>query len=303
MQSLLRVQGAMNQAGKCHKNMFQFHLARFDSLLGMLFLSQEGRIGHSIKSIERWGMFDQLASEKKREILQIFLIVLLIAQIGCAQVDVSLDADNTVQRPYIFDKDDPRFAAATPLCPLTTPLISNKQKNGVWCWAASAQMTINYLRAFNGLDTIEQCDIVNMLLTPPTGINCCKAEDGYDPADPETVPSRNHCSVRRAPLDALQKLGYNADRHSPPLKWDGLSEQLCTKRVPYIGVVQFYDNDGTLAGRHSSVIGGGRVTPDGEKYIEVTDHSEDDFFVMKWEAFDGGVRGDFVHDYDLINLR
>lgn len=257
-------------------------------------------------------MSDHLSTSKSKAILQFFLLVFAIPHVvACVQVDISLggSGDNTsiVQEPYIFDKDDPILVPASPLCPLTTPLVSYKQRTGVWCWAASAQMAINYLRAINSETPISQCEIANTMLNrPPTpGIDCCKAEDDYAPTtpDPEVGPSRTKCIQRMSPSDALEATGYAADKAIPPLKWQGLSEQLCTKRIPYISVVRFYDNNGSLSGRHSSVIGGGRVMPDGEQYVEVTDHSEDDFFVMKWIAFESGVQGDFVHDYDYVNLR
>jgi hypothetical protein len=168
-------------------------------------------------------------------------------------------------------------------------------------------MVINYLRTVSSEDPLTQCDIANaMLNNPPTpGIDCCKAEDDYipsNPPDPEVEPSRTKCLQRIAPPDALMAKRYTADKAIPPLTWNGFTDQLCTKRLPYIGVVRFYDSDGSLGGRHSSVIGGGRVLSNGERFVEVTDHSEDDFFVMRWTAFETGVSGDFIHEYDYVNI-
>jgi hypothetical protein len=172
-------------------------------------------------------------------------------------------------------------------------------------------MVINYLQAVKGeTPLVSQCNIVNGSLDvdPDANPNCCKAEDSYRPTEadlgnPEFVPMRQKCLVRYKPKEALQHNQYIAQESSPPFEWTGLTDQLCGNHTPYIFVVSFYDDDGNLAGAHSSVVGGARVTPAGDRYVEVSDHSEDDFFLMKWEAFEAGVPGDFVHVHDYINIR
>lgn len=243
----------------------------------------------------------------------LFLFALLIPHLtGCAQVEVSLSGDNAHivdVRPYSFD---PSMIPATPLCPLRNPLAPTKQNTGVWCWAASAQMVINYLQAVNGeTPLVSQCNIVNRTLDvdPTAKLNCCKAEDNYiytseDGSTSLFAAMQSRCRVRYNPLAALKDYGYNAEEASPPVEWTGLTGQLCGNHTPYISVVSFYDDDGGgIAGTHSSVVGGARVTPDGDRYVEVSDHSEDDFFLMKWEAFEAGVPGDFVHVRDYINIK
>jgi hypothetical protein len=254
-------------------------------------------------------MLKTITPSRLRLLFPIILYLCLIPFLtSCVQTDISLENDSrlVVQKPYIFDKNDPVLAPAAPLCPLTS-LSSYKQETGVWCWAASAQMMINYL---GGRALISQCDVVNNALdvSPTDDPNCCKAKDDYVPTsgelgNPNFEKMQARCRVRGWPLDALRKNGRTADMTTFPLNWSELSEQLCTKRVPYISVVQFYDNDGSLAGRHSSVVGGGRITSDGERYVEISDHSNDDFFIMKWTAFEYGVEGDFVHEYDYTNVR
>lgn len=235
----------------------------------------------------------------------LFLFLLLIPHLtSCAQVEVSLSGDSSARLPYIFNPID---VPATPLCPLTNPLRYYKQNTGVWCWAASAQTVINYL----GDGSVSQCNIVNNTfdVNPGDYLNCCKAEDSYIPtptdlADPAFEPMRQRCRVRHKPLAALLKNEHSADTSSPPVDWQGLTDQLCGKRTPYISVVRFYDNNGTLAGRHSSVVGGARVTSTGDRFAEIGDHSEDDnFFLMKWEAFEKGVPGDFIHEFDYTNIK
>jgi len=243
----------------------------------------------------------------------LFLFTLLIPYLtSCAQVEVSLSGDNAAivdVPPYRFNPED--VLAATPLCPFTS-LASYKQNTGVWCWAASAQMVINYLG-----NPISQCYIASITLQhtiPSDPPGCCMAEDSFvpdpNPPDPPgkilydqwVEDARTKCLVRYSPLEALRKNGYTADT-SGPLGWEDLTGQLCGQQKPYVSVVRFYDDNGSLAGAHSSVVGGGRVTPNGDKYVEVSDHSEDDFFLMKWEAFKTGVPGDFVHAYDYINIK
>lgn len=244
----------------------------------------------------------------------LFLFALLIPHLtGCVQVEVSLSSDNAgiVDVPrYIFDRQDSIVKDTTPLCPLAQPLASYKQNTGVWCWAASAQMVINYLQAANGeTPLVSQCNIVNgtLAVDPLADLNCCKAEDNYSPTfddgiNPDFEKMRTRCRVRNNPLEALRLNHYKVMEASPPVRWEGLNDQLCRNHTPYISVVSFYDDDGSLAGAHSSVVGGARVTPDGDRYVEVSDHSEDDFFLMKWEAFEAGVPGDFVHVRDYINI-
>jgi hypothetical protein len=254
-------------------------------------------------------MLDLLIRRRTRGKLWLFLFALLIPHLtSCAQVEVSLSGDNADivdVRPYSFNPAD---VPATPLCPLTMPLASSKQNTGVWCWAASAQMVINYLHAVEEQPPVSQCDIVNRAVefNPTDDPNCCKAEDGYAPTSGEQgklvfKEMLNRCRVRNWPDIVLTQYGYNVQKVSP-LDWLGLTAQFCEKPIPtpYIIVVRFFDEYNTFAGAHSSVVGGARVTPGGEKYVEVSDHSEDDFFLMKWEAFKDGVQGDFVHEADFI---
>jgi hypothetical protein len=243
--------------------------------------------------------------------LWLFLFALLIPPLtGCVQVEVSLSGDNAAivdVGKYSLGREE---VDTTAICPLRTPLASNKQNTGVWCWAASAQMVINYLQAVNGEESlVSQCTIVNVALAvdPAADLNCCNAEDSYDPTmtelgNPAFTQIRARCQKRFNPLMALQANQYDAQEASP-LEWEGLTDQFCTKKTPYIFVVRFYDDDGSFAGAHSSVVGGARVTPDGDRYVEVSDHSEDDFFLMKWEAFKAGVRGDFDHVRDYIDIK
>ena len=237
----------------------------------------------------------------------LILVALLIPHlISCAQVEVSLSGNKTAVPPYIFD---PMDVPATPLCPLTNPFKSYKQNTGVWCWAASAQTVINYISPPNP-DPVSQCAIVNNSLDvdPNASYNCCKAEDDYIPTpveqnDPAFQAMLNRCRVRYKPLSALVNNGHGADDSLPPLNWQGLTDQLCGNHTPYIIIVTFYDDNGNFAGRHSSVIGGARVTSNGDKYVEVNDHWGDNFFLMKWEAFERGVEGDFKHEVDHINIK
>jgi hypothetical protein len=179
-------------------------------------------------------------------------------------------------------------------------------------------MVINYLQSVNGATPVEevsQCKIASIALTDPANPpppDCCMAEDTFvpdvSPSDPVAYQlkldkARRTCRERFSPLIALRKNGYIADEVHSPFNWEGLTHQLCTIHTPYIFVVRFYDDDGNFSGAHSSVVGGARQTPDDERYVEVSDHSEDDFFLMKWKAFENGVRGDFVHELDYINIR
>jgi len=243
-----------------------------------------------------------LVSMRTMKTSWLFLFALFIPLlISCAQVEVSFDADNVARSRYIYD---PSEVPATPLCTLTN-LESYAQETGVWCWAASAQAVINYLGHPN---KVEQCDIVNKTVGDLGGpYTCCKAVDSYIPSSTEQAdPAFNYmlarCRVRWKVSNALQQNGYRAEDQGP-LKWPKLHDQLCGENKPYIFVVQFYDDDGNFAGRHSSVVEGARVTSSGDRYVEVSDHADDDFFLMKWEAFQHGVPGDFKHEIDYINIK
>lgn len=252
-------------------------------------------------------MLDRLIRSRTMGKLCLFLFVLLMPSLtSCARVEVSLNGDNVARPPYIFN---PEEVPATPLCPLT-PFASPKQNTGVWCWAASAQMVINYLG-----NPLSQCEIVSKTLDhqiPSNPPGCCMAEDSFVPDPPpppddvlyneQVADARTKCLKRYWPSKALRAYQYNVEETSDPIDWPGLTDQLCTKRTPYIFVVSFYDN-GIYAGRHTSVVGGARVTSDGDRYVEISDHSEDDFFLMKWGAFAAGVPGDFKHEFDFINIK
>lgn len=242
--------------------------------------------------------------------LWLFLFALLIPPLtSCVQVEVSLSGNNATivdVPPYRFNPAD---VPATPLCPLSPPLLSLKQNTGVWCWAASAQMVINYLG-----NPVSQCDIVSKTLDHQISSNppgCCMAEDSFvpdPPPPPDDVPynqqvaaAQARCLERLWPSKPLGAYGYNFET-SDPIEWPGLTDQLCTKKTPYVFVMIVYDENGNYVGRHSSVVGGARVTSEGDQYVEISDHSADDFFLMKWEAFKNGVPGDFKHELDYINI-
>ncbi|MEO8324894.1 MAG: papain-like cysteine protease family protein [Nitrospirota bacterium] len=128
-----------------------------------------------------------------------------------------------------------------------------------WCWAASAQMVINYFRTAAGQPQLTQCSIVDDLLTPPE--TCCGPDKNSD-----------SCLRGDLPENVFVKKGFT---YAPEIKdpssrenlWGKVTSQICEEK-PLILAEYFVGGGG-----HSSVIygfgGNGQV---GERWVDLYDH-------------------------------
>lgn len=249
----------------------------------------------------------------------LFLLAVLFFQ-ACVHVEVDVndgvdeedlidqeqeEDEEAIQEPYIFSPDDPRVEQHGPRCWLDPPPTNREQQTGFWCWAASTQMVMEHISE----NTFVQSDLVRRVLQVTE--DCSQAVDGYPyPDHPEAVQAREACIKRKWPDDVFRMYDYSfepiaytqymASKYSTniqSLSWEGVKDQICQNKHPFIFVVDFVDG-----GRHTSVVGGYRVTAEPREYVEVYDHSRDDFFVMPYSAF-LGVPRDFTHELDYINIR
>ena len=242
-----------------------------------------------------------------------WLTLILVAGLGlsaCARVHVVLSTHQPGK--YIYDPSE--VPAELPRCSLVGS-VNRQQETGYWCWAASTQMVIEYLTKPTP-PFADQCHLVNFILkdelaaaqtTQPAGVvlDCCKAVDkNTNLGDPSVLPSRAVCVKQMWPQRVLTAYGFTYGEiiYDPPgasprgPTWEELTTEICEDR-PFIFVVGWVGG-----GRHTSVIGGYRQTADTRQFVEVYDHSNDDFVVMTYDAF-LGVPRDFVHDRDYVYIR
>lgn len=151
-----------------------------------------------------------------------------------------------------------------PQCGLTETHLTIKgyeQEEGTgWCWAASAQMVINYLLTLGGQNPIEkQCDIVDAVLGHPPD-TCCGMNT-------TTAP----CNVEGWPEDVFDKKGFT---YSPPQKdpqdkqnlWAKITNQICIQK-PIIISQYFIGGLG-----HTAVIYGYRDGGEENRWVDLYDH-------------------------------
>jgi hypothetical protein len=186
-------------------------------------------------------------------------------------------------------------------CFLKSQVPRANQETGSWCWAASTQLIVEYLTKI----PTRQCALVGEVFherlkaRPETFQDCCDYQNlaaSLSAQIPENLA--NICDQGGWPESALvrQNIQFNKrDQTQGLLKWTSLTHEICEDR-PFIFVVRW--NSG---GRHSAVGGGYQTTQHFGNFVEVYDHSPDEFYVMPLREFQGG--GNFIHEFDYIGLR
>lgn len=249
---------------------------------------------------------------------------------ACARVEVVVQGgggggNGSVQEPHIYPPDAPNTQPQSPRCQLNG-MANRLQNTSLWCWAASAQVVIEYLRLAAGSPPgIEQCNLVNAVFeddlreregqaSPGSlSLHCCKTSEvspsNTDPDGDNKVISTAFCFKTGWPnwvLDTpvythrYSTIYYNPDSTEPQgLGWEDLVAQICDNR-PFIFAIRWGGGGG-----HTAVVGGYRQSADSNRWVEVFDpgysNSSYDFYVMRYESY-LGVPGDFTRDRDYINI-
>lgn len=129
------------------------------------------------------------------------------------------------------------------------------QDGGSRCWAASARITMQYVRyrKINGLAPT-QCEMINTIDNINTSVSTC--------CDPVYGDSAVECKKPHFPEDALDKFrfSYAPPRTNPdrlddliPLNFDQVKEEICNER-PYISAIAYIDPATQQAGEHHAVV-------------------------------------------------
>ena len=96
----------------------------------------------------------------------------------------------------------------------SVPVTLNAQQTGMWCWAASGQMTMNFLHSASN---VQQCDEANKRFGRT---DCCNS------------PRPAACVSTGWP--EFDKYGFTFNRTSnTALTWDQLKEQIYCKKKPF----------------------------------------------------------------------
>jgi hypothetical protein len=204
-------------------------------------------------------------------------------------------SDPTVQTPVTIV---PEAFKQLGQCKLSSPILNNRQDTGSWCWAASAQLLIGYLR--NDIKpTPSQCQLVTETFQANlTGsiVTCCDWLNGNH--DASSVA--NICNSGDWPDTILRKYQIKWTLRSwatgETSDWGILTGEICGNR-PFLFVVRW---DG--GGRHTSIVAGYHITADYGQFIEVDDNGSSDVYVMPYADW-GGVTGDFTHEFDYIDMQ
>jgi hypothetical protein len=238
-------------------------------------------------------------------ILTLFLFVPSCVHVYVAELSQPGDVQEQLQEEPIITP--PEEEPVAPPCALKSQVNSAKQETGSWCWAASAQLVVEYLMK----DPVRQCDLVSTVfedklrtragqpLDPASAsqpseafANCCDYLTGNpDVGDiceqggwPDWIFERQRIT--------FQKLDWSSGQ---TLTWKGVTSQICEDR-PFIFVVGWKGG-----GRHSAVGGGYHTSQNHGNFVEVYDHSPDGFYVMPFQEFQGGRR--FTHEFDYVDIQ
>jgi hypothetical protein len=186
-----------------------------------------------------------------------------------------------------------RFAFAIFLAPLSllagccrppniasVPTDLDGQQTSMWCWAASGQMTMNYLHPASN---VQQCDEANKRF----GLSdCCNS------------PVPNACVNGGWP--EYEKYNFKADTTAnSPLTWDQLKSQIYCSKKPF--AFSWHWNGG---GGHM-MVATGYVTIDGTDYVSVNNPWPPASGVQEVYTYDkyvGGPSYDHTHWNDYFNI-
>ncbi len=126
----------------------------------------------------------------------------------------------------------------------SVPATLNGQQTDMWCWAASGQMTMNYLRPASN---VQQCDEANKRFSRT---DCC------------TSPVAGACVNGGWP--EYEKYEFKATTTSDaPLTWDQIRNQVYCAKKPFAFAWHWNGGGGHM------MVATGYVTIDGTNYVSV----------------------------------
>jgi hypothetical protein len=126
------------------------------------------------------------------------------------------------------------------------PVTTAGQQTGMWCWAASGQMTMNFI---NSSSNVTQCDEANKRFGRT---DCCN----------NPVPS----ACVQGGWPEYEKYSFTAKTTSDaPLSWDDLKEQIYCARKPFAFSWHWPGGGGHM------MVAVGYITLNGTNYVVVND--------------------------------
>ena len=160
------------------------------------------------------------------------------------------------------------------------PVTLDGQQTGMWCWAASGQMTMNYIRPASN---VQQCDEANKRFGRT---DCCGSP----------VPS----ACVNGGWPEYDKYSFKSDVTSnAPLSWNDLTNQIFCSKKPF--AFSWHWNGG---GGHIMVATGYR-TISGANYVWVNNPWPPTTGVTEMDTYDtyvGGAGQDHTHWNDYYNI-
>jgi hypothetical protein len=167
-------------------------------------------------------------------------------------------------------KPDPNLGSVT--------IVATDQHMSNWCWAASAEMCMEYL----GSPAIEQCDQANKRFSRN---DCCNS------------PTPNACNNGGWP--EFPKYGYESEHTSDaPLSWDEIKNQIACRKVPFCNTWHWSGGGG-----HMMVISGYALI-DGQQMVYLRDPLPVGTGSSRWLTYSAYVSGSgYTHWDDYYNIR
>ena len=135
----------------------------------------------------------------------------------------------------------------------------HQQETDVWCWAASAQMIME----FHG-SSQAQCFIVDATYRDSLSIDTCCGRN----------KEKDECLIRGRAGKALTAFSFTVGQvveNPDPFRWKDLTGQIC-RGLPFIFAAAW-----GKGGFHTHVVQGYKVESDGDKVVEIYDHFGEDF--------------------------
>jgi hypothetical protein len=158
----------------------------------------------------------------------------------------------------------------------SVPVTLNAQETRLWCWAASGQMTMNYL---NSASNVQQCDEANKRFGRS---DCCNS------------PVPNACVNGGWPQ--YTKYNFRASKTSNrELSWDQIRNQIYCAKKPF--AFSWHWNGG---GGHMMVATGYK-TSDDINYVSVINPSGD-YEIYTYDKYVGGSTYDHTHWNDYYDI-
>jgi len=158
----------------------------------------------------------------------------------------------------------------------TQPVVLRPQETGMWCWAASGEMCMDFL----GTDVI-QCDEANKRFGRT---DCCN----------NPVPG----ACVNGGWPEFDKYGFTFTRTSDaPLSWEQVREQIYCRKKPF--AFSWHWNGG---GGHMMVVRG-YVTLEGTNYVYVNDPWAPNVGTLRIQTYDSYVSGaGYTHWDDFYDI-